>query len=934
MIPAGWRWGLFVLLVWLASARGEEAAPGDICLNGDDWTFQPVQTPLYGYELDAPGRWQPAQRSHEFIRMSLANPANDWARRAPVRVPMAWSCATSDPGSADAVGDFSFPSFWQYVHRGVYERRFEIPAGFAGQRIKLRFESVNFRCWVYVNGVLVRDRDETGTWTHENKHPFEVDITAAARPGTTNILRVEVQDFTASFAGAFPNEDHPVTGGTYPLGDRCDYYNKDRGWRNIDSGIIGDVMLRSMPEVNVRDIFVRTSVQTHTVEADITVRNEGPAPRTVRVAARVAEWKSGADALTFVPGPELTLAPGECRAVTVRQDWPRPRLWWPHDPFLYKLVLDLQETGRILSEKSVRFGFREVKMISSAEIDRRGLYLNGVRVRLFGESIEPTWKDGYTEGVGTSGLYLYNPAYWAALIDQAKDLNLTVLRTHRGMWIERMFEIADEKGMLMIAESTINNGNHQGGIGTVENQRRAIRDLVVTLRNHPSVAIWSLANESPYNEAWATEARRYDPTRPLVATQTVPRNHPSPSLAAASGSYAMGLSGYEPNIYHRHDANWLEKPMYIYEDNACYDQPADAERVAAVQKGLTIFRGHRSSGYELISTFYTWQKLYGQPRTPMDRVLRIKWLPGETSKRGYHPDFARMPLIDPWSERGQVRVIRPLKDYADAPVEFWRRSFSPVAVFDHDYDQRLDIEANPYVAQWRADRLLTIHNDDLVDLGTDIHVVWTVTAADSAAVLSQGDFDLTVPLGGIRTHRIRLDAGHSESVRVIYRAFKSGRERFSETIHLGNTPAPATATATGAVAPASGTLLMDVLDSHVESRGYLRAEIAGQAGRAVLVAAPPEDSAFVQFNPEITADDDYDLYLHIPPGLKGTQAVEIRHDTLNTTVMIDLGITGWIRLTPAALHMNAGALQNAVRLQRGGTTVRSVADSLKIVPAR
>jgi hypothetical protein len=90
----------------------------------------------------------------------------------------------------------------------------------------------------------------------------------------------------------------------------------------------------------------------------------------------------------------------------------------------------------------------------------------------------------------------------------------------------------------------------------------------------------------------------------------------------------------------------------------------------------------------------------------------------------------------------------------------------------------------------------------------------------------------------------------------------------------------------------------------------------------------------VQFNPEITADGDYDLYLHVPPGLKGTQAVEIRHDTLNTTVMIDLGIPGWTRLTPAALHMNAGALQTAVRLQRGGTTVRSVADTLKIVPAR
>jgi hypothetical protein len=933
--PTTWIWGLAALLAWTVAGRGAAVAPEEICLNGDSWTFQPLKVPFYGYELDTPTRWQPPLRSHEFIRTALTNPANDWNHPAPVRVPMSWSSATSDPGSLAATGEFSFPAFWQYVHRGVYERSFEIPAGFAGQRIKLWFESVNFRCWVFVNGTLLRGRDETGEWTHENKHPFEVDITAVARPGLINTLRVEVHDFTASFAGAFPDEDHPLTGGTYPLGDRCDYYNKDRGWRNIDSGIIGDVMLRARSEVNVADVFVRTSVKTRAIEADITLRNESPGARTLQIRPRVVEWKSGATALEFAPIAATTLAPGEVRSLTVRQEWAGPHLWWPHDPFLYQLRIDLEEGGRRIGGAAERFGFREVEMVSSPDVDRRGFYLNGVRTRLFGESVEPTWKDGYTEGVGTSGLYLFNPDYWAALIDEAKRLNLTVLRTHRGMWIERMFEIADEKGQMMIAESTINNGNHQGGIGTLDNQRRAIRDMVVALRNHPSIVVWSLANESPYNEAWATEAKRHDTTRPMVATQTVPRNHPSPSLAAASGSYAMGLSGYEPNIYGRHDRNWVEKPMYVYEDNACYDQPGDGERLGAVQKGLTIFRGHRSSGYELISTFYTWQKLYGQPRDPAEKLLRIHWRPEETSGRGYHPDFARMPLIDPWSGRGHAQVLRPLIDYADAPAEFWRRSFSPVAVFDRAYDQRLDIEANPYVAPLGAERVLTIHNDDLIDLTTGIHVTWTVTTGDGSAILSEGEFDITVPLGGIRTRTVNLqDFGRFESVRVKYRALKSGRERFSETIRLGRSAKPALAPATAGSAGTSRIVWMDVLDPRVESRGYQRAEIPGRAGRAALVAEPVGEEDFVQFNPEVAVDGEYEVYLHIPPGFHGTQAIEIRHDTLTTTVMIDLEKSGWVRLTPAPLHMNAGSLQNAVRLQRGGTTRRSVADSLKVVPVK
>lgn len=930
-----WLWLGLALVGGSGVSLAAEPSPAaeEICLNGDGWTFQPVKLPFYGYELDAPDRWLPVQRSHRFIVDALSDLANDWTRRQPVRVPMAWSSATSEPGSREVAGDFAFPYFWQYVHQGVYEREFSVPAAGAGRRIKLRFESVNFRCWVYVNDTLVRG-DEAGDFTHENKHPFEIDITDRVQaPSTGNRLRIVVHDFTASFEGKFPDEDHPLTGGTYPLGDRCDYYNKDRGWRNIDNGIIGDVMLRMIPPVNVKEVFIRTSVQAGTIEADVTLRNEGPVERTLRVATHVAEWKSAREVLTFSDAPVVTLPPGGVRTLTLRQAWPQPRLWWPHDPFLYRLRVDLDEGAQRVCSDEERFGFREVRMELSEDADRRGFYLNGIRVRLFGESVEPTWKDGYTEGVGTSGLYLYNPEYWSALLDEAKRLNLTVVRTHRGMWLERMFEIADEKGMMMIASSTINNGNHKGGNGTLANQRRAVRDMVTSLRNHPSVVIWELANECPFREEWADEARRHDPTRPLVATQTVPRNHPSPSLAAASGSYAMGLSGYAPNIYQRHHKNWVKKPMYIYEDNACYDQPTNAERLGAVQKGLTIFRGHRSSGYELINTFYTWQKVYGQPRLPAEKLLKIDWQAGETETRGYRPDFARMPLLDPWTDRARPRIIRPLTDYVDSPDAFWRRTFSPVAVFDRDYDQRLDIEANPYVAPLQAARVLTVHNDDLTDLSIEIHVAWTVATFDGGTVLSTGAFDLPVPLGGIRQRPITLDLGQSDAVRVTYRATKSGRERFSETIFLrvGGAEAPSAAVPTST---ATGVIVMHALDAGVTSKGYHRAKVPGQAGPGVLLAEPVGASAYVQFNPVVTAEGDYDVLLHVPPGLNGTQGVEILHDTLNTTVMIDLARSGWVKLTAAPVHMHAGALQNAVRIGRGGTTRRSVVDALKLVPVR
>jgi hypothetical protein len=927
-------------------------------LNGDTWTFQPMRRAFYGYELDAPGRWKPSQRSHRFIIEALSDPAIDWERRHPVRVPMSWSCALSEPGSREAAGDFPFPPFWQYVHIGAYERSFAVPASFAGRRVRLAFESVNFRCWVYVNGTLVHrvgEVRERGDWTHENRHPFEVDITDCVRaPSGNNRLRVVVHDFTASFAGPFPNEDQPVGGCDYPLGDRCDYYNKDRGWRNLDNGILGDVTLAAVSEVHAVDVVVRTSVAASSIEADATVRNEGRAPRTVRVTARVEEANGGRTVFIFDEKPGLTLAPGEARPAVLRQAWPAPRLWWPHDPFLHRLIVELRDAGgRVVSSHSERFGFREVRLVASPDADTRGFYLNGVRVRLFGESVEPTWKDGYTEGVGTSGPYLYNPEYWSFMVDEAKRLNMTVLRPHRGQWLRRLFEIADEKGMLMIAESTINNGNHQGGLGTVENQRRAVRDLIRALRNHPSVVLWSLANESPWNEAWADEARLHDRTRPYVATQTTPRNHPSPTLAAATGSYAMGLSGYQPDIYGRHDANWVEKPMYIYEDNACYDQPTDAERLRTVQQGLTILRGHRGSGYEIVCTFYTWQKLYGQPQIASERLLRISWSDAEASGRGYHPAQARMPLFDPWTDRTRPRVLRPLSGFADDPDAFWRRSLSPVAVFDRAHDQRHDVAANPYVAPLDAARTLLLHNDDLEDRSTQLRVTWTVRAEDTAAVISEGACEAEVPLGGVRPRDIRLDLAGREAVRVTYRAFKSGRERFAETIRLSThaTAAAAALAATAAAAQentvrgseagpaARAAQRAETVPSPLfaaagaTSHGYRRAVVPGQAGAAVLVADPAAPDAFVDFHPEVPQAGRYHLFVHVPPGLTGTQGIEIRHDTTNTTLHLDLANSGWVQATASPVVMQPGALQNVVRFLRGGTATRSVVDAIRLVPA-
>ncbi|MCK5687502.1 hypothetical protein KAJ27_25435, partial [bacterium] len=716
------------------------------------------------------------------------------------------------------------------------------------------------------------------------------------------------------------------------LGDRCDYYNKDRGWRNIDNGIIGDVILQSVPNITIEDIFIKTNVKESLLEADFTVFN--PTDKLVKfnVGAYISEYDNHKKVLKIEDSKIISLRPKEKRSIAFSQTWNNPELWWPHSPHLYYFNTTISQGGKIVGMQRERFGFRQVEVVASENDSIRGFYLNGIRVRLFGESMEPTWKDGYSEGV-SGAMYLYNPEYWAYSIDVCKELNINTLRTHRGMSLKRQFEIADEKGMMMIAESTINNGNHKGGSGTLENQQKAIRDMIKNYRNHPSIIFWSLANETPYNKEWEVEALLHDSTRPLTATQLTPTNYPSENISTAACAYSMGLNGYSSEIYNRHDTNWTDKLLYVYEDNAHYDEPLDADRSTSVQKGLSIFRGHRTTGYEMIFTFYTWQKLFGQPKTEDKKLLKINWSEDQKQSCGYHPDYALMPLLDPWTDRENPQIINPLSDIQQATMDFWKRTFSPVAVFDYEYDKRTNInsEIMPYVAKLEKQRLLTIHNDDLIDTTTAIEIRWKVLDFVKDSTISQGSFITNVLLGGVKQQKVSLKWANNNKVRVNYTCYKSGKERFSETIYLSDDIKQKKFTSAQEVKMTSDTLIIKATSYGVGNKGFESAKISNSFSSNVLLNDHPTTGDYVQFNPWITEDASYFLYLHIPQGFKGIQKVAIQHDTHNTEVSIDLSKSGWLKLIDEPLLMKSGELENNIKIHVTNDSQKVVADALKII---
>ena len=116
-----------------------------------------------------------------------------------------------------------------YRHSWWYRTEFTLPAEYKGKTVWLNFDGINFRANVWLNGKQIASSDKmAGAW-----RLFEYDVTAAAVPGGTNALAVEVfaplpQDLAITFVDWNPQPP-----------------DKNMGlWRDVSISTTGPVALR------------------------------------------------------------------------------------------------------------------------------------------------------------------------------------------------------------------------------------------------------------------------------------------------------------------------------------------------------------------------------------------------------------------------------------------------------------------------------------------------------------------------------------------------------------------------------------------------------------------------------------------------------------------------------------------------------------------
>jgi len=347
-----------------------------------------------------------------------------------------------------------------------YWREFEAdPLPTADGRCLLRFWTVDYLADVWVNGIHVGGHEGGET-------PFTLDITNAVAPGATNRLAVRVLN---------PSHE-PIDGIVL---NETPHRNKYIPYRNGGSydygGITEPVELILAPAVQVEDIFVQPDWQTGAVRVRANLRNAAGTARSGRLHLAISPAAGGEAFIGRDLGVEL---PAGDTAVETELTVKGHHLWDLHDPYLYRLSARLWSgSDHAADECSVRFGFRDLRLADGY------FRLNGRRIFV---------RSTHTGNHSPEGQIL-PPASAPDLLRRdliyAKSSGFNMVRFISGMAHPYQLDLADEIGLLVYEESL-------AGWLLADSPKMAerfdfsLREMILRDRNHPSLAIWGLLNET------------------------------------------------------------------------------------------------------------------------------------------------------------------------------------------------------------------------------------------------------------------------------------------------------------------------------------------------------------------------------------------------------------------------------------------------------
>ena len=372
-----------------------------------------------------------------------------------------------------------------------YRTYFTVPEAWRGRRVILRFDGVYSAYYVWVNGRKVG-------YAEDSKLPSEFDITDFLEP--RNVLAVEVYRW-------------------------CDgSYLEDQDMTRF-SGIFRDVTLWAMPQDGIWDFTIKTTpvegYDTWKLDIEVDAKEQATGQGTVISLYDAAKNK--------ISDLQSSSSHFSCTL--------RAQAWSAEKPNLYTLVV---KRGNDIRMK--RFGFKEQKIVGNA------ILVNGRKIKFKGVNRHET-----------------NPERGRSvtLDDMVRDItlmkqyNINTVRTSHYPDHHLWYDLCDRYGIYLVAEANVEGhepGYKEKSLGAFPEWEHTIVERnerhVKFYRNHPSVTLWSLGNETGHGDCFRhaiAAVKAIDPSRPVhwergnVDADVDSKMYPSVDWLDARGRLGDGL---------------------------------------------------------------------------------------------------------------------------------------------------------------------------------------------------------------------------------------------------------------------------------------------------------------------------------------------------------------------------------------------------------
>jgi beta-galactosidase len=461
-------------------ARASLAPAPERCLSlNGTWRFTRISHPAL-----APIHWaQPGFDDHQ----------DSWQ---PMPVPSLWTRAqTTRPDGTAITPDLPIYTNVQMPFKlepplvpnenptGLYRRQLKLPRAWQGKRVVLYLGGIENSYYLYING------QEVG-FSKDCRLPSEFDVTAYLTPGT-NIVALQVMRWS----------------------DSSYIEDQDQWWQ---AGIHRDIYLYNTEKNYIRDVFVKPTfdVSTGRGQLDVEVRIGEQSRSALGCTARVSVTRpNGKPAFQralqgTLEKSNYQMVIGKGPIIHLSKSMGAVLAWSAEMPHLYQVTVELLDAaGTCIESATIPTGFRHI------QIKDKALLVNGEPVLIRGVN-----RHDHCDVTGK----VMTESLWRKDIETMKRHNINAVRTSHYPNDPRFYALCDQYGLYVIDEANLEAHHHYAQLGQDPFWANAFLNRVVRMverdKNHPSIIVWSMGNETgfgPNHAAMAAWVRQYDPSRPI-----------------------------------------------------------------------------------------------------------------------------------------------------------------------------------------------------------------------------------------------------------------------------------------------------------------------------------------------------------------------------------------------------------------------------------